>query len=128
MVLAIRCERLTSSSQSPSGLRMTSAASGSSTYQAPFSTSLRSCGVATRITGLDRSTAPASADQPRRTAQTRARLDLLMTAAPFEVDGASVDRECVAAVSERLHPSRAATVVRKKRPPAPESDQERRRE
>src|SRR5882762_3538118 len=42
MVLSIRCERLTSSSQSPSGLRMTSAASGSSTYQAPFSTSLRS--------------------------------------------------------------------------------------
>src|SRR5467141_1903023 len=42
IVLSIRCERLTSSSQSPSGLRMTSAASGSSTYQAPFSTSLRS--------------------------------------------------------------------------------------
>src|SRR5258706_5894846 len=93
----------------------------------PYSSS-RSSGLATRITGLDRSTAPASADQPSRTAQTRARLDLLMTAAPFEVDGASVDRECVAAVSERLHPSRAANVVRKQKPTRPETDQERRRE
>src|SRR5467141_3226433 len=41
IVLSILCERLTSSSHSPSGLRMTSAASGSSTYQTPFSTSLR---------------------------------------------------------------------------------------
>src|SRR5882762_9052015 len=42
IVLSFRCERLTSSSQSPSGLRIASAASGSSTYQAPCSTSPRS--------------------------------------------------------------------------------------
>src|SRR2546426_11264001 len=42
MVLSILCERLTSSSHSPWGLRIASAASGSSTYQAPCSTSLRS--------------------------------------------------------------------------------------
>src|SRR5882762_7910903 len=82
----------------------------------PYSSS-RSSGLATRITGLDRSAAPASADQPSRTAQTRARLDLLMTAAPFEVDGASVARECVAGISERLHPSRAGAGVRKKSRP-----------
>src|SRR5712672_3319109 len=80
----------------------------------PYSSS-RSSGLATRITGLDRSAARASADQPSRTTQTRARLDLLMTAAPFEVDGASVARECVAGVSERLHPSPAAAVVREKK-------------
>src|SRR6267142_2032628 len=80
----------------------------------PYSSS-RSSGLATRITGLDRSAARASADQPRRTAQTRARLDLLMTAAPFEVDGASVARECVAGISDRLHPSRAAAVVWEKK-------------
>src|SRR2546422_5206940 len=72
----------------------------------PYSSS-RSSGLATRMTGLDRSAAPASADQPSRTAETRARLDLRMTAAPFEVEGTSVACECVAAVSERLHPSRA---------------------
>src|SRR5258705_4209108 len=82
----------------------------------PYSSS-RSSGLATRITRLDRSAAPASADQPSRTAQTRARLDLLMTAAPFEVDGASLARECVAGNSERLHPSCATAVVRKKSRP-----------
>src|ERR671914_878455 len=39
IVLAARCERRTSSSHSPSGLRMTSAGSGSSTYHAPASIS-----------------------------------------------------------------------------------------
>src|SRR5882762_10089489 len=73
----------------------------------PYSSS-RSSGLATRITGLDRSAAPASADQPSRTADIRARPDLRMTAAPFEVDRARLARACVAAVSERLHPSRAA--------------------
>src|SRR4030088_1878372 len=88
----------------------------------PYSSS-RSSGLATRMTGLDRSAAAASADQPSRTAETRARLDLRMTAAPFEVDQVRLARAWVAAVSGRLHPSRASPVVFK-RPPAPESDQE----
>src|SRR5882762_3163433 len=79
----------------------------------PYSSS-RSSGLATRMTGLDRSAAAASADQPSRTAETRARLDLRMTAAPFEVDEVRLARACVAAVSERLHPSRATAVVFKK--------------